>query len=415
MKRFHRIVTALLASSIAGCGGSGDNSATPSGKLADTVAVPGITAGSTFSFDLGTVVNGKYYVTDRNNKSVDVIDTHTHALTTITGSGANAFAGCSPTANCVGANNGKSGPDGINWITGTNFLYVGDVDFVRVIDMTTNTVVKSIRVSNIGFRADEGCYDADDHLYMISTPDADQPFATFINTDTQAVVATVKWVDTNGTPAGGTEQCQYDHASRSFLVNNDATLQNPHGEVDVIPVAAIASLAPGATANVFALPGVNRFPLGNCDPTGMDLGPGTDMIVECRQGDAGTQLTTLIVNRTNGAIVATLPVGGGDQVAYVAATNKYYVAASRWHETGRNDQGGGCTATNACVPTLFVIDATSRSVVQRVSTGNNAHSVAVDPATGLVFVPYSSATAPAGCPICTTEQLLNGGVAIYSL
>ena len=415
MKRLSWMVGASLAFWIAGCGGNGSSSGTPSGKLADNVSVPGIAAGSTFSFDLGAVVNGKYYVTDRNNKAVDVIDTRTHAITLITGSGANAFAGCSPTANCVGANNGKSGPDGINWITGTNFLYVGDVDFVRVVDITTNTVVKSIRVSNIGFRADEGCYDPDDHLFMISTPDADQPFATFINTDTQTVVATIKWVDTNGTAAAGNEACAYDHASRSFLVNNDATLANPHGEVDVIPAASITGLAPGSTANIFSLAAIKRFPLGNCDPTGIDLGPGTDMIVECRQGDPGAALTTLIVNRTNGAILATLPVGGGDQVAYDAGTNKYYVAGSRWHESGVNDQGGGCTASNLCVPMLFVIDASTRTLVERVAIGNNAHSVAVDPASGQVFVPYSSATAPAGCPICTTQQLLNGGVAIYTL
>ena len=404
-----------LAALVAGCSGGGSDSGFDGAKLADITLVPTIAAGATFSFDLGIVVNGKYYVTDRNNKAVDVIDVNTHALTLITGSGANAFVGCSPTANCVGANNGKSGPDGINWITGTNFLYVGDVDNVRVIDMTTNTVVKSIKVGSTGFRADEGCYDPDDHLYMISSPDADQPFASFINTDTQTVVATVKWVDTNGQPAGGNEQCQYDRTTRSFLVNNDSTLQNAHGEVDVIPAIDITSLAPGSTVNVFSLPNVNRFALGNCDPTGLDLGPAPEMIVECRQGDAKAPLTTLILNRSNGAVIATLPVGGGDQVAYDLRTNKYYVAGSRWHETGVNDQGGGCTATNLCTPMLFVIDAATHNVVRRISTGNNAHSVAVDPVTGQVFVPFSSATAPVGCPICTTTGYVNGGIAIYTM
>jgi hypothetical protein len=403
----------VLGAVLAGCGGSGSSG--DSAKLSDSVNVPGIAAGSTFSFDLGIVVNGKYYVTDRNNKAVDVYDIATRTLTLITGTGANAFAGCSPTANCVGANNGISGPDGINYITGTNFMYVGDVDSVKVLDISTQKIVKTIKVSSVGFRADEGCYDADDHLYMISTPDADQPFATFINTDTQTVVATVKWVDTNGKAAGGNEQCQYDHASHSFLVNNDNTVANPHGEVDVIPASSITTLAPGSTVNVFSLAGVLRFPLGNCDPTGMDLGPAPEMIVECRQGDAGHALTTLIMNRNTGAVIATLPVGGGDQVAYDARTNKYYVAGGRWHESGVNDAGGGCSAANPCVPTLFVIDATSHQVVKRSVVGNNAHSVAVDPVTGLIFMPYSSATAPGGCPICTTVGLVNGGIEILTL
>jgi hypothetical protein len=250
---------------------------------------------------------------------------------------------------------------------------------------------------------------------MISSPDAPQPFASFINTTTGTLVATVNWVDTNGSPAGGNEQCQYDSATQSFIVNNDATLANPHGEVDVIPAADILALAAGSTVNVFNLANVKRYPLGNCDPTGMDLGPGTDLVVECRQGDAGSSLTTLILNRNTGAILATVPFGGGDQVAYDARTNKYYVAGSRWHASGTNEKGGGCSATNLCSPTLGVIDASTRALVRKLPIGNNAHSVAVDPVTGDIFVPYSSATAPAGCATCAANGFNDGGISIFLL
>lgn len=407
-------VASVLLLGSCGYGSSGTND-TVTAKFSDNVPVPNITAGSTFSFDLGTVVNGKYYLTDRNNKSVDVVDVHTHALTQITGVGPLAFAGCTPNANCVGNVSGKSGPDGLNWITGTNFLFVGDVNSVKVVDMSTQSVVKSIAVGSTGTRADEGCYDPDDHLYMVSSPDADQPFASFINTDTQTLVATVNWVDTDGTAAGGNEQCQYDHASHSFIVNNDNTLQNPHGEVDVIPVSSIKAIPAGGSANVFSLAGVSRFPLGNCDPTGLDLGPGNEMIIECRQGDKGAALTSIFMDRRNGSIVATTPTGGGDQVAYDAASNKYYITAGRWHASGMNDLGGGCNANNPCVPTLFVIDASSHAIVKQILIGNGAHSVAVDPVTGQIFVPYSSATSPGGCPGCASLGLTNGGIYIYTI
>jgi hypothetical protein len=408
----HACVLIAMVVAVAGCGdGGGGNVTRPVGD----VKVASIVPGATFSFDLGIVVNGKYFVTDRNNKSLDMVDVATHTITYITGTGANAFTGCKPNANCVGANNGISGPDGVNWIKGTNFLFVGDVDNVRIVDMTTSTVVGSIRVGTTGTRADEGCYDPDDHIYMISSPDADQPFASFINTDTRTVIATVNWVDTNGQPAGGNEQCQYDPGTKSFLVNNDNTVANPRGEVDVIPAVDIKNLAPGSTVNVFNLANVSRFPLGACDPTGMDLGPGTDMIVECRQGGAGENLTTIIMNRTNGSIVKTLPVGGGDQVAYDQRTNSYYVAANRWHASGMNDLGGGCNAANPCTPTLFVIDAASLAVHPQIATGNNAHSVAVDPVTGQIFVPYSSATAPAGCPSCAPNGFTDGGISVFTL
>jgi DNA-binding beta-propeller fold protein YncE len=296
---------------------------------------------------------------------------------------------------------------------------VGDVDFVRVVDIPTNSVVKSIRVGTTGFRADEGCVDTEHGLYMISSPDAPVPFASFISTTSQAVLATVLFTDPaggSGAVAAGLEQCRYDPVTKSFIVNNDGTVANPHGEVDSIPASSITALAPGATVAVSSLAGVKAFPLGNCDPTGLDLGPGHEMIVECRQGDAGSPLTTLIMDRTNGALLATLAIGGGDQVAYDARTNRYFVAASRWHASGKNEAGGGCTATNACTPVLAVINAATRTIASVIPTGNNAHSVAADPNGGLVFVPHSSAGSPAGCSTCAaTTEFLSAGVSIFNI
>jgi YVTN family beta-propeller protein len=412
-----RCAVAAVAATLAACSNNNTTSVPPEKVFIDA-AIPGVGASTNFSFDLGTVVNGKYYFTDRNNKSVDVIDLGTFAVTVITGSGANAFTGCKPNASCAGANNGLSGPDGINAIPGTTQLYVGDVDFVRIIDTSTNTVVKSIRVGTSGFRADEGCFDRDHNIYMISSPDAPVPFASFISTTTQAVLATVLWTDPaggSGAVAGGNEQCQYDTTTQSFIVNNDATVANPHGEVDVIPVSSITALAAGATTTAFSLPGVKRFGLGNCDPTGLDLGPGRDIIVECRPGDAGSPLTTLILDRVSGNVLATIPVGGGDQVAFDARTNRYFVAAARWHASGKNDAGGGCAASNPCTPVLAVINALTRTIAAIVPTGNNAHSVAVDPASGLVFLPYSAATVPAGCSTCAANGFLTGGVSIFDI
>jgi hypothetical protein len=413
MKSYISLTAALaIATALSGCGSSGNEA--PAAPPVSDVALPGITATTNFSFDLGTVADGNYYLTDRNNQAVDVIDLKTFAVTQIKGTGANAFRGCAPNLSCAGANNGLSGPDGIDVITGTNYIFVGDVDNVRVIDRTNNTVFKSIQVGTTGFRADEGCYDPDDQIYMISSPDADTPFASFISPTTLSVLATVMWTEPgSATPTGGNEQCRYDPGSKSFIVNNDATATNPHGEVEVIPAASIKALAPGTTTTIFSLPGVKRFPLGNCDPTGLALGPGTDMAVNCRPGDKGVALNLLIMDRTSGAVLATLPAGGGDQTVYDARTNKYYAAGSRWHVSGVNDLGGGCTATNLCNPTLFVIDAATHAIAAAPKTGNNAHSVAVDPATGLVLVPYSAATVPAGCADCAANKYVNGGVSVF--
>src|SRR5438105_4689502 len=375
MKNILSLGATLLAAMLLGsCGGSDLGSGTPGpNQAAAIVAVPGLSATANFSFDLGIVVNGKYYLTDRNNKAVDVVDVNSLQITQIIPTGALAFAGVSPLGN------GNSGPDGINFISTMGQLYVGDVDSVKVIDIASGIVTRSIRVGTTGFRADEGCFDPDHNLYMISTPDADTPFASFISTTTGTVVATVRWIDTDGNPAGGNEQCQYDPGTQSFLVNNDNTIANPHGEVDVIPVASIQALPPGTTTNFLSLTGLKRFPLGNCDPTGMDLGPGLEVAVMCRPGDAGSPLVTLILNRTTGATVATVAFGGGDQIAYDARTNRYYLSGNRWRPTGVNVSGGGCTAAAPCTPTLAIVDASSHAIVTMIPTGNNAHSVAVDP------------------------------------
>ncbi len=410
MKRSWKVVTAFACLSLlAGCGGSGlDNNTTVGKNQATIVSIPGLSSTANFSFDLGTVYQGKYYVTDRNNKAVDVIDTTTLAVSQIKGTGSLAFTG-------TGGGSATGGPNGINVIPYTNQLYVGDVNGVKVVDIPSATVIGFIKVGTTGFRADEGCFDPDHHLYMIATPDADTPFASIINTDTQTVVATIVWNDVNGQPAGGNEQCRYDSGTQSFIVNNDNTVANPHGEVDVIPVASIQSIPAGGSANVFSLANVKRFPLGNCDPTGLALGPGTDMMAECRPGGAGSPLISIIMNRTNGQILATVPFGGADQIEYDARTNKYYIAANRWHTSGVNDKGGGCSASNPCAPTLGIVDASTRTLVATYATGNNAHSVAIDPSNGEVFMPISSAANPAGCPSCAANGFVTPGVAVFAL
>jgi hypothetical protein len=383
--------------------------------------VPNITSTSNFSFDISGVdsARGRYYFTDRNNAAVDVIDIKTNTFVKMIKGG---FAGCNTGPTCVGANNDMSGPNGLNVIPGTNFVYVGDVNAVRIIDTTTDTVVNSIKIGGTsGLRADEGCYDPDHKIYMINSPAENPPFATFIDTTTQKIIATVLFTDPGSGPAGpasaGLEACAYDHATQTFLNNNDGSSANPHGEVDVIPASFVLQGTP-ANPVTLTLPvptpgnGFKIFPLGNCDPTGLDLGPGTDMIISCRQGTTGVPLTVIIMNRVTGAILATLNAGGADQVWYDSVTNRYYVSGSRWTANGLAAINGACSAAGPCTPVLTVIDAATKSLVVQTVSGNNAHSVAVDAFTHQAYMPYSSSAAPAGCATCSTYP--NGGVLVYA-
>ena len=390
---------------LTGCGGSDDTTSSSGPHYVSQLPITGVAATANYSFDLGLVSGTKYYFTDRNSAAIQVVDTPTLANTVaILGSGATAFAG-------LGATNGKSGPDGVNAVGA--LLYAGDVNSVKVADPATNTVLKSIVVSATGVRADEGCIDTVHNLYMISSPEEPVPFSTFIDTTTQAIVAKVTYTDNKGAPSAGLEQCRYDAASDSFFVNNDGTTDNPHGELVQLPGAQIRAIAAGATVNYTALTGVAMYPEGNCDPTGLTLGPGTDIAVGCREGTTGAPLLVQILNRTSGAILASLNAGGGDQIEYDATTDRYYNASSRWTASGNAATGGACSVASPCTPVLTIIDATQRTVLTRLPTGNNAHSVAVDPATGYIFMPVSSAAAPAGCSNCAANGFNNAGVAVF--
>jgi hypothetical protein len=385
----------------AACGGNGGGAALNPQLLAAT-PIQGVGAGTNFSFDIGAVMGSRYYVTDRNNASVDVFDTATSKqVGQIKGTGANAFRGVSH--NAAGAvDNSTSGPNGINAVGA--LLYVGDVDSVKIVDPAAQAVIKTISVPAGGHRDDEGCVDETHHMYMVAAPEADLPFVTLIDTNAQAVVATVTFNDSSGAPSAGLEACRYDPSTDSFYINNDGTTANPHGELDVLPGAAVRGIAAGGTVNYTQLSGVHIYSEGNCDPTGLALGPGNDLAVGCREGTTGAPLLVQIMDRTNGQIVASLNAGGGDQLEYDAATNRYYNSSGRWTASGMAATGGNCSAASPCTPVLTLIDAGTRSVAMRLASGNNAHSLAIDPVSQKVFMPVSAGSSPAGCSTCASSD-----------
>jgi hypothetical protein len=392
---------------LSACGGS--DASGP--RYLSTSSITGVGVGSNFGFDLGTVNGNRYYLTDRSNAAVDVFDTATSTLVAqIKGTGANAFAGVGLTAGK--ADNSISGPNGVNAVG--NLLYVGDVNSVKIVDPAAQQVVKTITVGTTGKRADEGCVDSVHNLYMIATPEADTPFVTLISTTTQAVVATVTFTDATGAASAGLEACQYDAAGDTFYINNDGSTAHPHGEFVALPGAAIRAIPAGGSVNYLALAGVRTYDEGNCDPTGLALGPNNDVAVGCREGTTGAPLLMQIIDRTNGTILASLNAGGGDQIAYDAATNRYYNAASRWTASGKAATDGACSAASPCTPMLAIIDAATRKLVTMLPSGNNAHSVAVDGVTSKAFVPVSSGSSPAGCATSVCDPQAPAGLVTFA-
>ena len=409
-----------------GCGGGGDSGLPDTApKFLQTIAVPGISAAVSFSFDLGAVdaAAGRYYVTDRTNKSVDMVDA---SSLTVLAQFQNGYKGCTtasdipaPACLAVGGsavNNDKSGPDGLDIVNGN--LYVGDVNSLKIVNKANGAPVKTLAIGGTsGLRADEGCYDAEHGLYAISSPGDSPPFMTVVDTVNQNVLATVYF------DSAGLEACTYDPTTKMFFVNNDGSNANDRGEISGYPAAFFNALKTLPTAEgpnkqylfsawgnaasnasgVAAPPGIvltgtTSYALGNCDPTGLALGPGTDIGAMCRQGKVGEPLTFLILNKTNGALTKTVAAGGGDQITYDTGSNKWFLANSRWTATG-NSCGSGSAAC-PLTPVLGIVDGTSRNVIAMLPNGNNAHSVAVLPGTATnyttIFTPFTNSSATGG-------------------
>jgi hypothetical protein len=498
-----------MAAALAGCGSQSNNNSTSASTTAPAlIPVPGISSAVTYSFDLGQIdqATGMYYVTDRTNKAVDVINLNGGPNAAVQAGGVTlfkqAYAGCNSGGTTGGAtnfpyvtmpgclniaitanatlvtNNDLDGPDGLD-IVGPN-LFVGDVNALWVVNKTTGVLVGKVAIPNTGtkqgFRSDEGCYDPVHHLYATAlTGDPNFAFYTILDTtahDADATGATMPVVigqvimnDNASAAAAGLEACAFDSAGGFMYLNNDGTTNfanSDHGETDGIPIPdllAMKTLAGPNKAVVFAgspttgwtdvsgsgpagdgSAGTNGFPgfgtgtltpavcrLGDgsagcggvavkqfglpkfCDPTGIALGAGTDIGVMCRSGEFGTRLDFLIVNRSTGAITATVPGGGGgDQVAYDATSAKYYLANSRATANGKSCFQGGNQACNL-TPHLTVVSGTAPySVVGNFDSGNNAHSVAANGVLGVVLMPFSNTSATAG-----GANFPNGGVAWY--
>ncbi len=171
-----------------------------------------------------------------------------------------------------------------------------------------------------------------------------------------------------------------------FLVTNSNSIG---GDVTVGSVDEVDPFHtfPGGPVN--GVPAViNSFPVPNCQPSGVVVGPGTDVMVTCA-GHDGRQFAplTYIMNGTTGAIISTINfVGGADQGWFNPGDGKYYLAS--------RDMIPG--------PVLGVIDARSRQWLQNVPTNGNAHSVAADPINNHIFVPLPAggncqSQAPDGC------------------
>jgi len=186
-----------------------------------TIALPGKPL---LTYDISFVdpVLRLYYLSDRTNAGVDVIDTRTNRfLERITGDSlVGEFAG-------QHASNNFSGPNGV---APADFgrIWAGDGDStVKIMDQFTARVVRTISTGGTA-RANEMSYDPRDHIMLVSNEADTPPFITLISTrpGSEHILAKITFTTaTNGVQAPPTG-CSTSTSRRSAPTRPAARLRS---------------------------------------------------------------------------------------------------------------------------------------------------------------------------------------------
>jgi hypothetical protein len=416
-------------------------------RLLHTVPVPvsaaNTTAGALYSFDISWVDQGTgaYYLADRSNKAVDIVEAETIVTQIAPNNGHAPFAGFTPCVTQPAGANDCAGPNGV--VAAFPWLFVTDAPSrVLAFDLRTNpptTVSEVFTKDGEPTRADELAYDPKDGLILAINNAASPPFGTLISVDqasgalavgTNIILDAAHGVDATD----GAEQPVWDPGTGKFYlsipeISGDGST-NLHGAV----------LRISTTGEVEA-----QYPVDFCGPAGLALGPNENLLVGCSTvfDTAGGKWTTnadrdtntaapqyVILDAITGNIEANvLGVGAGDEVWFNEGDGRYYAAsqgsplAPNAITPARPPVG---TATTAPVLTaqgaaiLGVIEASSKTLEQLVPTLNvpavvapapnphpagTAHSVAANAGNNHVFVPLAANNVFPNC--------LTGCIAVY--
>ena len=376
-------------------------------KFLTTVPVPGLTVFDISWIDPHTQL---YYLADRSNKTIDVIDAKRNVLVKQISGNFKGFTG----------NNDTSGPDGV--VTSGHWLFVTDAPSrVVSIDLRTDLIVSEVNTggdvdpnTGLGFRTDELAFDPEGGVILAANNADDPPFATLINVDTNTGKLTLgkritfkNFGPGADTATNGAEQPVWDRGTGRFYISIP--------EVNGVKANGAVAVIDPKTATVEA-----TFLVKFCQPAGLTLGPNQDLLIGCSvvfdtagvPCSAATATTALnchgnsanakqvIMDAKNGTIDRDVfGVGGSDEVWFNRGDGRYYTAS-------RADPHG---------PVLGVIDAERQVLEQIVPTFNTpltapaprgtAHSVAVNPHNNHVFVPLPGGNAFPNC--------LTGCVAVF--
>jgi hypothetical protein len=328
------------------------------------------------------------YVADRSNASVDVFSAATNTFVERLGGTPPTFAGQQ-------ASNATSGPDGVQVVNmgSQHQLFVGDGPSIlwsfNINPPTNAPTFTQLPPLNTGgqFRVDEMSFSPTANTLLVAN-NADTPaFGTLINAQNGAVIA--KIIIPQGGATGGLEASDFNPVTKTFF------LAIP--QLAGIPGAAggVAEINPttGAVIRVIDLKAIGAC--SNCSPTGVAAAANGQILIGDGNSAAMGGSGSIIFDPTTNTFKVLPNINGVDQVWYDPTTNRWFLAA------GNHTTGGPITG-----PILAIVDAATDTIFQTIATTPGDHSVAVDPISKEIFVPFAANAANTVCP--------NGCIAVFA-
>src|SRR5262249_49513397 len=296
------VILVSTGAALADCAGPGAPATTQT-KCVKAILIPG---NPLQSFDISFVnpLRGEYYLADRANAGIDIIDTRTLQFKrTIPG-----FVGIKFFAppHAPGINNNISGPDGVT--THGRWLYAGDGDStLKVIDLDapTASAIKQTIPTGGTTRVAEMALTSDGTLLIAANNAEDPPFATLFaaNGDdpTSHTTKIIKiTVDPTIMPTGAglsLEQPAWDPKTKRFYTSIPIIANNPPGceygqSTPAKTITCDGGLLvtdphnPTAVQGAFnAVTNTGVIPLHACGPNGATVGPHDNLLLGCTPGN----------------------------------------------------------------------------------------------------------------------------------
>ena len=396
-------------------------------KCLTAVSIPG---NPLRSFDIGFVNprRAEFYLSDRSNSAIDVIDTETLKFKRFLG----GFVGVALKNGNVDSSH--SGPDGV--ATHGRWVYAGDGNStLKIFDLDAPPALALKNSINTGgmTRVDEMALTTDGELLLAVNNAEDPPYATLfaVNgddaTDHTSKIITIT-IDPTILPAGfglSIEQTAWDPRTRRFYTSIPIVKNNPQGcnfEAIAGPITCDGGLlvtdpiAPTAVLGAFN-PATNTgvVLLHACSPNGATVGPDDNLLLGCTPQNNPSDTTTLVINAKTKEQTPIVHITGSDEVWFNKGDQRYYVGTSR----DCTIAGTPCPAANQETPVLGVIDADTNLLIEKIPQSSGSHSVAADSKRNRIFVGQVAPvavvgsggdTTTVGAGICGTS---NGCVAVY--